>query len=91
MNGTLTLDRAGRIVLPKMVRDEMQLRPGESLEFDSSDERIVLRPAQGKGRMRKIHGVWVFDAGAAMDADLPKKTLNKIRRERDRKSLGLHK
>jgi AbrB family looped-hinge helix DNA binding protein len=88
MNTTLTLDRAGRIVLPKAVRDELQISPGDPLELEASDECIVLRPARGKGRMKKEHGVWVFDAGVPMDSEVPKKVLQKIRRERDRKVLG---
>jgi AbrB family looped-hinge helix DNA binding protein len=43
MTTTPTLDKAGRVVLPKPVRDEMQLRAGDSLELESSEDRIVLR------------------------------------------------
>src|SRR5256884_9479871 len=61
---TLTLDKTGRLVLPKPVRDELQLRPGDSLELESSEERIVLRPARGNARMRKKQGIWVLHGGA---------------------------
>ncbi len=44
---TLTLDKAGRVVLPKPVRDDMQLRAGDSLELESSEDSIVLRPRRG--------------------------------------------
>jgi len=88
MNTTVNMDKAGRIVLPKPVRDELQLSPGDELEMELSDDRIVLRPARN-GRMRKVKGVWVFDSGGgAMDPDMVRKTLNKVRRERERKVLG---
>ena len=44
MNTTLTVDKAGRVVLPKPVRDELQLAAGDSLELESSEDRIVLPP-----------------------------------------------
>jgi AbrB family looped-hinge helix DNA binding protein len=88
MNTTLTLDKAGRIVLPKPVRDELQLSPGDSLEVESSEERIVLRPARGRGQMRKEGGVWVFDSGEVLSEQTVRKTLRKVRDQRNRKALG---
>ena len=85
---TLTVDKAGRVVLPKPVREEMQLAPGDSLELESSEDRIVLRPARGKGRMYKKQGVWVFDSGEPLDTETVNKTLRKVREERDRRNLG---
>jgi AbrB family looped-hinge helix DNA binding protein len=85
---TLTLDKAGRVVLPKPVRDELQLGPGDSLELHSSEDEIILRPARGKGRMYKKHGVWVFDSGEPLAADIVEKTLRKGRNERERRILG---
>jgi len=38
----LTLDKAGRIVLPKPLRDELRLEPGDALEIESSGEDITL-------------------------------------------------
>lgn len=88
MNATLTLDKAGRIVLPKPVRDELQLSPGDSLELESSEERVILRPVRGNGRIYKKQGVWVFDSGVPLDAEVVNKTLRKVREERDRRNLG---
>ncbi len=49
MNATLTIDKAGRVVLPKPVRDALQISPGDSLELESSEDHIVLRPAPRQG------------------------------------------
>jgi AbrB family looped-hinge helix DNA binding protein len=88
MNTTLILDKAGRIVLPKLVRDELQLAPGDSLEVDFSEERIVLRPARGKGQMKRESGVWVFDSGEALSEETVRKTMRRVRDQRSRKALG---
>ena len=85
---TLTIDKAGRIVLPKPVRDELQLSPGDSLEVDSSEERVILRPVRGNGRIYKKQGVWVFDSGEPLGAEVVNKTLRRVREERDRRNLG---
>lgn len=84
---TLTVDKAGRVVLPKPVRDELQLSPGDSLELQSSEQEIILRPARSRGRMYRKHGIWVFDSGP-MPADAVEKTVHRIRQERDRRNLG---
>jgi AbrB family looped-hinge helix DNA binding protein len=88
---TLTIDKAGRIVLPKPVRDELQLSPGDSLELESSEERITLRPARGNGRIYKKQGVWVMHAGAPLSEEVVEKTIRQIRREREDGFLGKRK
>lgn len=88
MNTTLILDKAGRIVLPKVVRDELQLSPGDSLDVESSEEQIVLRPARNSGQMKKENGVWVYDSGEALSAEAVQKTMRKVRDQRQRKALG---
>jgi AbrB family looped-hinge helix DNA binding protein len=88
MTTTLTIDKAGRVVLPKPVRDALQISPGDSLELESSEDRIVLRPARGKGRMSKEHGVWVFDSGEPLPADVVNKTIRRVREERYRQIVG---
>jgi AbrB family looped-hinge helix DNA binding protein len=88
MNATTTMDKAGRIVLPKQVRDELQLGPGDSLELEASEDHIILRPARGKGRMYKEHGMWVFDSGEPLSVETVSKTLRRVRDERDRRNLG---
>jgi len=85
---TITVDKAGRVVLPKPVREELQLGPGDSLDLESSEDHIILRPSQGKGRMYKKEGVWVFHGGAPLAPDAVAKTIQKVRRERDRQILG---
>jgi AbrB family looped-hinge helix DNA binding protein len=88
MNTTVNMDKAGRIVLPKPVRDELQLGAGDSLEVEISEDQIVLRPARGKGRMRKEQGVWVFDSGQPLSVETVNKTIRRIRNERERRFLG---
>ncbi len=84
----LTLDQAGRVVLPKPVRDQLQLSPGDSLELESSGEEIILRPARGTAPLRKKKGIWVFRAGEPLSAVTVNDTIEETRSVRDRSNLG---
>ena len=83
MTMTLTVDKAGRVVLPKPVRDELQLSAGDSLELESSEDRIVLRPVRGTAGLSKKQGIWVFQAGAPISPPAVDRTIRDIRRERE--------
>jgi AbrB family looped-hinge helix DNA binding protein len=66
----LTIDKAGRVVIPKAVREELHLESGDSLEMESAGESITLRPVRGTGPLVlvKEHGVWVFRTGQPLPA-----------------------
>lgn len=88
MTTTLTVDKAGRVVLPKPVREELQLAAGDSLELESYEDQIVLRPVRGKAGMRKKMGIWVLDVDKPISADAVDRVLQGIRRERERSFIG---
>jgi AbrB family looped-hinge helix DNA binding protein len=83
-----TLDKLGRIVLPKPMRDKLQLAAGDQLELESLDDRILLRPVRGTAQLRKKQGVWVFHAGVPLSAATVEQTIEQVRRERDEQNLG---
>jgi AbrB family looped-hinge helix DNA binding protein len=88
MNANLTIDRAGRIVLPKPVRDRLQIAPGDLLKMESDDDRIILRPSRGTAQLRKKRGVWVYRIDEPLAASTVQETAETIRRERDDHNLG---
>jgi AbrB family looped-hinge helix DNA binding protein len=90
MNTRLIIDKAGRVVIPKTLRKELHLEPGDALEMDSSGEQITLRPVRGTGPLTKERGVWVFYTGQPLPASATDELLRQIREERDRANLGEH-
>ena len=63
MTTRLTVDKAGRIVIPKPLRDELRLEPGDGLQLERDGDRIILRPVREAIPIRKEHGVWVYRSG----------------------------
>jgi AbrB family looped-hinge helix DNA binding protein len=88
MNTRLVIDKAGRVVIPKPLREELHLEPGDSLEMESAGEQITLRPVRGTGPLTKEHGVWVFHSGEILSASATDEMLQQMREERDMANLG---
>ena len=75
MGGMLvTIDRAGRIVVPKEVRDRLALTPNSELELSVEGDGVVLRPRRVPGRrVVEVDGWPVIEAVPGLtvtDADV---------------------
>jgi AbrB family looped-hinge helix DNA binding protein len=46
----VTIDRAGRVVIPKELRDRLDLQPDSALELSAEGDAIVIRRAHRAGR-----------------------------------------
>lgn len=76
MSSTITMDTAGRLVLPKAMRDRLHLRAGSKLRIDVIADKIELTPEPDEGvRLVRKGGLLVitgmkkpFDAVAAVRA-----------------------
>lgn len=83
MNSHLIIDEAGRIVIPKPLREQLHLEPGDALEMESAGEQITLRPVRGTAPLRKEHGVWVFHTRQSLSASATEAVLRELREECD--------
>ena len=79
MRGRVSLDRFGRIVLPKSVRDRMQLGPGDTFDLVVHGGDLTLRPRRTSTPLQKERGVWVFRTGEPLKAAETDETLRHIR------------
>ncbi|MDE2059235.1 MAG: AbrB/MazE/SpoVT family DNA-binding domain-containing protein [candidate division NC10 bacterium] len=59
-----TLDRFGRVVIPKDIRDALGLKPGELLKIEQTDDEVVLKPLREEPPIKVKNGVLVY-AGTA--------------------------
>jgi len=60
------MDKAGRVIIPKPLRQTLRLNPGDSLKLDCSGEAITLRPYRLEVPLKKELGIWVFRSGEAV-------------------------
>lgn len=57
----VTLDKFGRVVIPKAVREHLGLGPGAVLEIEEGErEGILLRPRRPEPDLMEEEGVLVF-------------------------------
>jgi len=89
MTSRLTIDSAGRVVIPKPLRDELDLAPGDTLELETTGERMTLRPTRGTVPLAKEKGVWVFRTGHLLPAVALDEVLDQSRTDRDHHNFGL--
>ena len=87
MNVRVTIDGAGRVVLPKPLRDELDLGLGDTLELESLGDNITLRPVRVPTPLTKERGVWVFRAGQPLAATVTDAVLREVRENRDRQNF----
>lgn len=60
MTDKISIDKAGRIVLPKALREKMRVEAGDDLLVEAEGERITLRPVRREAVLRKELGIWVY-------------------------------
>jgi AbrB family looped-hinge helix DNA binding protein len=81
------LDKAGRVSLPRALRQELHLAPGDALVLESHDDQITLRPIRPSMPIQKENGVWVFRSGEKSSVSIHK-LINEGRNERSHSVLG---
>jgi len=85
---TLKLDKAGRLILPKPIRDRLGLTEGSGLELQETPEGLLLKPAERRPSMIKKQGLWVHTGELPAGFDIVQ-AIRDDREERIRKVSGL--
>jgi len=82
----LTLDRFGRMVLPKAIRDDFGLRTGDILEAEETQGTIVLRPLVRSECVKREGTALVYTGHVS---GLTGKILDEVRQSRLDKVAGV--
>jgi AbrB family looped-hinge helix DNA binding protein len=79
----VTIDGAGRVVVPKQLRDELGLTPQTPLEIDVVDGHLELSPPRTPAKLvTGPHGPSIAATGAPITDQDVRRTLEAIREHR---------
>ena len=79
----VTVDKFGRIVVPKHLRDSLGIEPGKRLSIEQVGQEIRLRPFAEEPDLRDEDGVLVYFGRANGDLD---ETIKQVRDQRSCRS-----
>jgi AbrB family looped-hinge helix DNA binding protein len=89
MNAIVEIDKSGRIVVPKKLRDELHLTPGTRLRIERAGEQIVLEQDYPEPRLEMRDGLLVMVGGPPIGDDDVLDLIDKQRERRMRFVSGL--
>jgi AbrB family looped-hinge helix DNA binding protein len=94
MNATVEIDKAGRIVVPKKLRDDLHLVPGTRLRIERSGDRLTLMPSSVAAQLVIENGVpLIFPADSShtpiLTSEMVTELIEQGRLERERRILSL--
>ncbi len=77
----LKIDKAGRIVVPKPLRERLGFRPDTELVAMEQPDGVLLKRVEQRPSMVKVDGLWVHQGSAEPGANW-ERVLEDIREER---------
>jgi AbrB family looped-hinge helix DNA binding protein len=88
------IDKAGRIVVPKKLRDELHLTPGTRLKIERAGDTVMLMPSSDEAHLVIENGTpLIFPADRTNVPIVTNEMVTELivqgRRERERRFLGL--
>lgn len=75
-----TLDKFGRIVIPKKIRNNLGLMPGVIIKIEVSGEELVLKPLIEEPHVKIKDGVMVFTGVATEEIEMEVRKFRENRR-----------
>lgn len=77
----LKIDKAGRIVLPKPLRERLGFKPNAQLEAVEQPDGVLLKRVEQRPSLVKVDGLWVHRGAADAGANW-ERILDDVREER---------
>jgi AbrB family looped-hinge helix DNA binding protein len=83
----LVIDKAGRVVVPKALRNRYGFKPGAALEVVEQSGGVLLRQIEERPSMTRIKGLWVHQGTPEPGANWDQ-VIDRVRDERIQSILG---
>jgi AbrB family looped-hinge helix DNA binding protein len=77
----LRIDKAGRIVVPKPLRERLGFKPDTDLVAIEQPDGVLLRRVEQRPSMVKVDGLWLHQGSAEAGANW-ERILEEVREER---------
>jgi len=87
MSTITEIDKAGRLVVPKKMRDALHLKAGTRLVLNQSGASIIVRAESKPRGLYLKKGTWVYDTGAPLSGDI-QGWIDEDRGDRMRSAMG---
>lgn len=58
-----TVSEKGQVTIPKRLREQLGIRPGETLEFEDDDGRLVATKASDRDPVDEVYGILSVEGG----------------------------
>ena len=81
----VTIDKAGRIVIPKRVRERYDMHPGVPIELENGAEGIVLKVITKQPSLIKKQGILIHHGSDTVSLDMA----DVVNRERHRRNAEI--
>jgi AbrB family looped-hinge helix DNA binding protein len=76
----IAIDRFGRLVLPKEIRDHWGFKAGTEFEVEEQEDAILLKPVTAKARLVQKQGLPVLELGEPIERETIQKVIENVRR-----------
>ena len=89
MNAIVEIDKSGRIVIPKKMRDAMGLGAGSRLRVERAGDRLVMEPPVEEARLEMRDGLLALAGGGKRTVEDVNREIQEQRERRMRFVAGL--
>jgi len=87
MSTIIEIDKAGRIVVPKKLRDALHLTPGTRMKVERSGDKLVFEQDYPESHLIFEDGIWMMAGGPPITNDEVTATIRQGYEERHKRIM----